>query len=87
MRKKRTEKEWGESEYRTVKHIKDTFARELAIRRQKPWRFLKEKRMSDDYNNLIKILEGNEGCQLLTLSRLADAFGYDVELIKRTEEK
>lgn len=86
MRKDRTQRKWGESEYRVVKLIKDTFARELAIRRQKPFAFLKENRMTEDYNNLAKMLEGNEGCNILTLSRIADAFGYDIELVKREEE-
>lgn len=73
-------------ELEAVTHVKKTFARELSIRRQKPYQFMKEKRISTDLNSLNKMLEGKSGCSILTLARIADAFGYDIQLIKRQED-
>lgn len=81
-----TKKDWTEPERRAVEHVKNTFQRELMIRRQKPYEFLKSKRMIDNLNNLKSMLEGKSGCSLLTLARIADVFGYDIELVKRPEE-
>lgn len=80
----RTNKDWTEPERKAVKLIKDTFARELSIQRQKPYEFMKSKYASADFNNLLKMLEGTQGCSILTLARIADVFGYEIEL-KRKE--
>lgn len=83
----RTQKDWTEPEIKAVEHIKKTFARELMIRRQKPYEFLKSKKITEEHNNLSNILKGESGCSLLTLARMADAFGYDIELVKRTNDE
>lgn len=79
------QKKWTEPEQDAVRLVKDTFARELMIRRMKPYEFLKANRMTEETNNLLKMLDGKSGCGFRTLARIADAFGYDIELVKRTE--
>lgn len=82
----RTNKDWSDAEKKAVALVKKTFARELSIRRQKPYEFLKSKRMTDELNNLIRMLDGDKGFSILSLARIIDAFGYDIDFIKRTEE-
>lgn len=82
-----TNKVWTEPERKAVKLVKDTFARELSIRRQRPFEFIKSKYAIAEFNNLKKMLEGNQGCNILTLARIADLFGYELDLkLKENED-
>lgn len=79
-------KKISEVEMNALLNVKKTFSRELAIRRQRPFEFMKEKGITNEYNNLATMLDASKGFSILTLARIADAFGYDIELKKREEE-
>lgn len=81
------EKKLSEAEKKILAHVKKTFSRELSIRRNNIYEFLRSKRAAHEYNTLANMLEGKKGFSILSLARIADAFGYDVELVRRNDDE
>ena len=81
------EKKFSKPEKKLLAHVKKTFSRELSIRRNNIYEFLRSKRAAHEYNTLANMLDGEKGFSILSLARIADLFGYDVELVRRNDDE